>query len=149
MEKSNGTSKKAVHKAAVGKDALTAKKPSATGDIAKKKPVAEKAEAPAKKATPKAAQSEDAVAAKAAPAKGDSTKNQAVADTGKKAKGAFAKKMEDVKSTATVIGHKIAEVAKDANKKTETFEDAVATGLHEMKKDIHQLAVNVAEKTKE
>lgn len=179
MEKSNDSSKKTDRQATTGKQAVTPEKKPAESDVAKKKPDAEKAKAPAKKAaskaaTPKAAApkvapskvappkaeaskpaaskpatDKVAVVQPATPAKADAAPKQAAADTGKKPKGAFAKKMDEVKNTATMIGHKIAEVAKDANKKSETFEDAIAIELHVMKKDIHKLAVNVAEKTKE
>jgi len=120
MAKVNDPVKKAANKAAAGKDAVTVKTDQVKSDSAKKEPVAEKAKAPVKKS----------------------------ADKAEKTKGALAKKMEEVKSTAAVIGQKIADVAKDANEKSDTLEDRITSGLHEMKKDIHRIAVNIAEKTK-
>jgi len=159
MAKVNDPVKKTANKAAAGKDAVTVKTDQVKSDSAKKEPVAEKAKAPVKKAANKAAAGKDAVTVKTDQVKSDSAKKEPVAEKAKapvkksadkaeKTKGALAKKMEEVKSTAAVIGQKIADVAKDANEKSDTLEDRITSGLHEMKKDIHRIAVNIAEKTK-
>lgn len=160
MAKANEPGKKTADKAAVSKETVTLKTEQTKSDSAKKKPVAEKAKAPVKQAAAKAAASKEAAAVKTEQTKSDFEKKKPVAEEAKsivkksvnkaeKTKGAFAKKMEEVKSTAEVIGQKIADVAKDANEKSDTLEDRIVSGLHEMKKDIHRFAVNVAEKTKE
>ena len=159
MAKANEPEKKAENKAAASKEAVAVKTEQTKGDSVKKKPVAEKAKAPAKQAAAKAAASKEAVTVKTEQTKSDSVKKKPVAEKAKapakksadkaeKTKGAFAKKIEEVKGTAAVIGQKIAEVAKDANEKSDTLEDRITSGLQEMKKDIHRFAVNIAEKTK-
>jgi hypothetical protein len=164
MAKANDSSKKAADPAVGSKATVTSKATQAKTDITPKEPTAkkdnapvankaktpvtEKGKAPVKQAANKAAASK-VVASQADDAKKNSASKASTTKPAQKAKGAFAKKMDEVKSTATVIGHKITDFAKDANKKTEGFEDAVASGLHEMKKDIHRIAVNIAEKTEE
>lgn len=159
MAKANEPEKKTANETAASKEVVSVKTEQTKSDSVKKKPVAVKAKAPAKKTTVKAAASKEAVTVKTEQTKSDSEKKKPVAEKAKtavkktvvkaeKAKGAFAKKLEEVKGTAEVIGQKIAEVAKDANEKSDTLEDRITSGLKEMKKDIHRFAVNIAEKTK-
>ena len=173
MAKSNDSSKKAANPAVGSKATVTdnatqtnsdttpkepameklkapvASKTMLPGTEKTKAPATEKDQAPAKQTAKKEAANKAAAAVKADDVKKGSTPKESVAEPAQTAKGAFTKKMDEVKSTATVIGHKISDFAKEANEKTEGFEDAVASGLHEMKKDIHKFAVNIAEKTKE
>jgi hypothetical protein len=160
MAKANNPAKKAPTKVTASNDATTVKTGQTISDSAKKKPVPVKAKAPAKKAVNKAAASKAAAAAKTVETKGSSAQKKPaaktaktpvvkVSDNTKKAKSAFAKKMDEVKSTAVVIGHIIAAAAKNANKKEESLESAIASSLHEMKKDVHRAAEKIVEKTKE
>ncbi len=148
--------KQAASKTAAIKKVTAAKTEKPGTAAAKKKPAADKAKAPLKKA----AAGKEETLEKTEQSMGETAKKKPVTEksiplagkTGEKAKkaqGAFARKMEEVKDVATVIGHKIAEVAKEVVIKSEGLEDSIAEGLQEMKKDIHRIAENIADKTKE
>lgn len=149
MAKAKSPSTKVAAQAAAGKETAAVKADDTKHETTRKKPDAAKVKTPVKKAVDKAPPEKATKPVTPQPAKGDTAQKTTVADAAKKAKGAFAKKMDEVKDTAAVIGHKIADVAKEANEKSEGFEDAIASGLHEMKKDIHKFAVNIAKKTEE
>jgi hypothetical protein len=160
MAKANDPDNTTANKAAASKKAVTVTPNQTKSDSIKTKPVTAKAKAPAKKAAKKATGSKETLAVKTEESKSISAKKKPVAekvktpvakaaDNAGKAEGAFAKKMDEVKSTAKVIGHKIAAFAKDANEAEEGLKDAIVLDLHEMKKDIHRVAENIAEKTKE
>ncbi len=160
MAKANDPDNKTANKAAASKKAATVTPDQTKSDSIKTKPETAKAKAPAKKATKKATVSKETTAVKTEKTKSISAKKEPAAEKVKtsvtiaadkagKAKGAFAKKMDEAKSTAKVIGHKIADFAKDANIAEEGLKDAIVYDLHEMKKDIHRVAENIVEKTKE
>ena len=158
-EKAKTPAKKTVDNSAAGKETIVKtqqKKPAAE----KKKPADEKAKAPAEKVLDNSAAGKKETAKKTGVAKasGAPVKPSEGKGTGpvmkteakaKKAKSSFARKMEGVKDVAAVIGQKIAEVAKDVSIKSDNLEDAIASGLQDMKKDIHRVAESIAEKTKE
>lgn len=70
-------------------------------------------------------------------------------DTVDTAPSTFSKKIDEVKEVASVIGQQITKAASYVNDKSEIIEDAIEAGLHQMKKDIHRVAENIVEKTKE
>jgi len=109
----------------------------------KKELVVVKEKAPAKGTHDKAAKKEELVVVKVKVPAEDKQ------DKAAKKKSAFAKKIEQAKSTAATIGEKVSTAAKDVNKKSEKLEAGIMVGLHEMKKGLHQAALNIAEKTKE
>ena len=160
MMKANDLNHKTADKAAVSKEAVNEKAGQMKSASAKMKPVTEKAKAPAKKTANKAVAGKKAITVKAEQTKSDSAQKKPVtgeaktpaeklADNAGKLKSEIAEKMDSVRSNAAVAGQKIADVAKDANKKSESFEAAVVSSLHELKKGIHWAAENIAEKTKE
>lgn len=159
MMKANDLEHQSADKAAVSKETANAKTGQLKSDSAKTKPDAEEAKAPAKMAPNHAAAAKKEVTVKAEEPKSDSAKKpdtgkaktpaEKFADNAGKLKSEIAEKMDTVKSSAEAAGQKIADVAKEANKKSESFEAAVVSGLHELKKGIHWAAENIAEKTKE
>lgn len=160
MMKANNPENKTANKVAASKEALIEHAGQTKSDSVKMKPVTEKTKAPVKKTANKVEAGKKAIIAKAKQTKSDSVKKKPVtgkaktpaeksADNARRLKSEIAEKMDTVKSTATVAGDRIAAVAQEANKKSESFEAAVVSSLHELKKGIHWAAENIAEKTKE
>lgn len=118
-------------------------------DSAKKKLTEEKVKAPEKEAEKTPSVKKESASKQKADEKTAVKLTGKAEDTAETAPSAFSKKLDEVKEVASVIGQQIAKAANYVSDKSEIIEDAIEVGLHQMKKDIHRVAENIVEKTKE
>ena len=122
---------------------------SAKDDSAKKKLTGEQVKAPEKEAEKTPSVKKESPSKQKADEKTEVKLTGKAEDAADTAQSAFSKKMDEAKEVASVIGQQIAKAANYVNDKSEIIEDAIEVGLHQMKKDIHRVAENIVEKTKE
>lgn len=132
-----------------GKQSESKAAESAKDDSAKKKLAGEQVKPPEKEAEKTPSVNNESAPKQKADEKTAVKLTGKAEDTADTAPSAFSKKMDEVKEVASVIGQQIAKAANYVNDKSEIIEDAIEAGLHQMKKDIHRVAENIVEKTKE
>lgn len=132
-----------------GKQSESKAAESAKDDSAKKKLAGEQVKPPEKEAEKTPSVNNESASKQKADEKTAVKLTGKAEDTADTAPSAFSKKMDEVKEVASVIGQQIAKAANYVNDKSEIIEDAIEAGLHQMKKDIHRVAENIVEKTKE
>ena len=132
-----------------GKQSESKAAESAKDDSAKKKLTGEQVKVPEKEADKTPSVKKESHSQQKADEKTAVKLTGKAEDTVDTAPSTFSKKIDEVKEVASVIGQQIAKAASYVNDKSEIIEDAIEAGLHQMKKDIHRVAENIVEKTKE